>query len=324
MQTPCATNFATAGSPSASLSSSKSQTHLSAQILAAHEQQQRTAASQSSQTLTKGPPPNERQSGHHLWQHRSASSSSEQEDGQHSGSALTDRSFFIHDAETMEDLPAQHCHLVADVQGIFATAAEQYTSAAFTAYYRSSSSSSSTAAEVPLIAQQHQHAKLHQYETLQLQLQQCFAALANVPAVPTASPALVTAARFFIALSSSGALRCSSTSCTCDECSPAQQQQQQQCQHQQCSRSHGVRLYEVGEAFGKNATHSAAVMNAVVSSDSPSYRCIMAAALPVRLSTNPRAVEYSMRADDYYSGFVAALSRLSERTGIDAACYSEQ
>jgi hypothetical protein len=301
MQTPCATNFATAGSPSASLSSSKSKTHLSAQTLAAHEQQQRTAASQSSQTLTKGPRSNERQSGHCFWQATSASRSSEQDDGQHSGSALTDRSFFVHDAEIIEDLPAQQYYRIADAQGTCCShvdtavcllegperAMQQLqqlqnnTQALRSQLAIAAAAAAAAKEEVPLIPQQQHYSRLHQYETLQLQQQQCFAALANVPAVPTASPALVTAARFFIALSSSGALRCSSTSCTCDECSPTQQQQQQQqqqqCQHQQCSRSYGVRLYEVGEAFGKNATHSAAVVNAVACSDSPTDRCIMAA-----------------------------------------------
>jgi hypothetical protein len=295
LQQPVSTSLSTLVSPSASLSSSKSQMHLSVQALEAHEQQQRTAASQSSQTLTNGLRSNERQSGHRFWQARSASSSSEQDDGQHSGSALTDRSFFDHDVETIEDLPAEQFNVVADAQGICCSSADtgvcliegpasamqqqQQLQNCTQALHSQPAIAAAAAAAVPPFVQQQQRAKLQQQEALQLQQQQCFAVLANVPAVASAaatSPALITAARFFAALSSSGALRCSSTSGTCDEYSTAQQQQQQQCQDQQCS-SYGVRLYEVGEAFGRSATHSTAVRNDVAIGESPSDRCIMAA-----------------------------------------------
>jgi hypothetical protein len=276
------------------------------QALAAHEQQQRTAASQSSQTITSGLRSNEPHSDHRVWQLKSASSSSEQDDGQHSGSALTDRSFFDHDAETIEDLPAEQCNLVADAQGMCcssadtgvcliegpasATQQQQQLQNNTQALHSKPAIAAAAAAEAPLLVQQQQHAELQQYEALQLQQQQCFAALANVPAVTaaaaaalpalvTALPALVTAAHFFTALSSSGALRCSSTSGTCDEYSAAQQQQQQQQQqrqNQQYIRSYGVRLYDVGEAFGRTATHIYMKRDAV-SSDSPSDRYIMAA-----------------------------------------------
>jgi hypothetical protein len=298
LQQPVIARFEASGSVSAQLSSARSKFQLSVHALAENDHQLRTAASQSSKH-TEELSLNEQQSSQLPWQPGSASRSSEQFDDGQKSCTMSDRSYFDHDAGKKEDLCTKPYDQVHEPKGICCSHAdaglcviegpEGATAAATSHAVHSNAERLSTAAQALLsrsatapaalsfAVQQQQCACLQQYEALQLQQQQCFEALANIPAVTAAAaaPALVTAARFFTALSSSGALRCCCTSGGRDVYSAAeqQQQQQQQQQTQQGYRSYGVRLFEVGEAFGRSATHTADV----AVGDSPSNRCIMAA-----------------------------------------------